>query len=241
MSNNINKELPVVEGPIRGEPELVQKQVEKKKKQKEQAKEMFQTEVIDGRIYFNFKGQNYYIESGLRENGDELLDFKMSRTLKHLSKNIPSMSQAKKIIRDRVDLFPPDMYIVSYTYRGNERIENVKHVTSEQEDIILDCYDKRIYDIETIKKKLKLSDSVQLVLEDGISAIDFLNNTAEQRALAEMLEWGQILCVYYADGEKQNQRVFNEYEEYLKYKDGVDFSEAVQKATRESVAKNKKK
>ena len=86
-----------------------------------------------------------------------------------------------------------------------------------------------------------MNDNDQLEIEDGISAKDFLNNTAEQRALADMLEWGQVACVYYADGEKQDQRVFTEYEDYLDYEYGVGFSEAIQKATRNSVANNKKK
>lgn len=241
MSNEINKELPIVEGPVRGEPELVQKQIEKKKKQKEQAKEMFQTEVIDGRIYFSCNNERYYIRKETPRDGKMLTDFREQQILSYLTEGKYSLSEAKKLIRERVDLFPPDAYIVSYSYKGNERIENVKGLTAEQEDIVIECYKNKIHDIPTIKKKLKLNDSVQLFIDYGESAKDRIANTAEHLGMADTAEWSVFSKVCYATGENKDKAVFNTYEEYLDSEIGLDMNNAVQKAVSESVAKNKKK
>ena len=240
MSNE-NQDYTPLSTEVRGPENLISLETKKSYKDKMKAKEIFETEIVAGRTYFDFNGQKYYIKKSTRQHGNDVLTFREERKFYYLSQGLLTQSEAEKLIREQVETFPPVAYKVRITTQGSKTIRNTEFLTDEEENKLIECYKEKIYDIDSIKKRLGLSKNTELQITPCVSATDMIQNTVEMRATSDATEWSVMSRVCYATGQQKDLNVFNSYEEFLDYEDGVEMTNAVAKATTEAEKNIKKK
>lgn len=225
---------------VQGPAELLKVEQKKSYKDKLKAKEIFETEIVAGRIYFDYNNQKYYIRKATRQDGNDIITFREEKKFHYLSKGLLTQSEAEKLIREQVETFPPVCYKVKNIKQGSKTIRDVEYLTQEEEQKVTDCYMQKIYDIDTIKKELGLSKSVDLQISPCASALDLMQNTVEMRATADANEWSIMSRVCYVSGENKDKPVFATYEDFINSEDGIDMTTEVAKAV-ELAEKNSKK
>ena len=69
---------------IVGPEKLVQEENKRTYKDKMKAKEIFEMEIVPGRIYFEFNNKKYYIRKSTRQDSNDIITFREDRKLKYL-------------------------------------------------------------------------------------------------------------------------------------------------------------
>lgn len=226
---------------IVGPEKLVQEENKRTYKDKMKAKEIFETEIVPGRIYFEFNNKKYYIRKSTRQDSNDIITFREDRKLKYLLDGLMTQSQAEKIIRELYEKYPPIVYKVKYIKHGSEEKRVVKYLTDEEEEIFKECYQNKIYEIEEIKEKLNLSKNIDLQITPCASAYDLLQNTVEMRASADATEWDIVKRVCHASGESKDKPLYNTYEDFLNDENSIDITKEIARVISEDEKNAKKK
>jgi hypothetical protein len=237
----MSEEKIILEEENNGPDELVKLEEQDQLEKKNKAKELFQFEIIENKIYFTYKNQKYYFKPGTRKDASMFKTFEEERKIDYLLNGLSTLSRVKKMITDSPDLFPPTVYKIVNSYKGNKKIKDIEFLTQEEDDIVMECLRKRKLDINEIKKAAKIPSNVDLVIKDGESATEMINNTAEMRALSDVQEWGYIYNTFYAIGDKKDTRVYSSFEEYLEAPDSSEYYTTVMTVVNNSLENLKKK
>ena len=105
---------------------------------------------------------------------------------------------------------------------GTKEVKKVEYLTEKEEEIFDECYKNKIYEIDEIKNKLELPKSCDLQITPCASAVDLLQNTVEMRATADATAWDVVKRVCYSCGDKKDEPLFQNYEDFLNYEDSTD-------------------
>lgn len=220
MSNNIKIEEKSTE-------QLQDLESARKKRNYNKAKNMLY-EIIDGKTYFTYDGQRYYLKENTRFEGDQLLAFRNRMFFYYCSLGFMTRSDLDQLIKSNPESFPPIVYKVTIRKSDDGDYEDIRNLTAEELDVVKECLSQGIANRETIEDEIRIrlewSPRTELVMQPGETALTLMNDTAEQRADVAFVEWALMSRIYYADGNLENQRVYKTWEDYYNDEKALKFS-----------------